>query len=208
MRVALLNRGHRRSRCLMTERGRPPSYWRPSGAPGGAAAYVTGRAHPDNGKSPGDGGYCCGCAWRAARPAKQASSACCLRAAIRPGAIASRVYPTCAPKEPISGKPEIGCAPSPHRETEKGKDESGPSLNNRTMMHDWSSEIAAIDRERHERQRLGFEDFDAWRVVACRQAFPLGSRCPAAGAMTKRRHGDSRPVIPRSARAALRLRPA
>jgi hypothetical protein len=31
----------------------------------------------------------------------------------RPGAVASRVYPTCAFKEPISGKPEIGRAPSP-----------------------------------------------------------------------------------------------
>jgi hypothetical protein len=30
-----------------------------------------------------------------------------------PGRHASRVYPTCALNTPISGKPEIGCAPSP-----------------------------------------------------------------------------------------------
>src|SRR5262245_10390338 len=46
MSIVLLNRGRRRSRCLMTEPGRSPSYWRPHGAPGGAAAYVTGRASP------------------------------------------------------------------------------------------------------------------------------------------------------------------
>jgi len=47
-----------------------------------------------------------------------------------PGAIASRVYPTCAPKCPISGKPEIGCAPFPLRRG--GKRDTGapaPSKN-------------------------------------------------------------------------------
>ena len=34
--------------------GRPPSHRRPNGAPGGAAACVTGRAHSDSG-DPGDG---------------------------------------------------------------------------------------------------------------------------------------------------------
>jgi hypothetical protein len=51
----------------------------------------------------------------------------------RPGATASRVHPTCALNKPISGKPEIGCAPSPlgngkrdgrtrrrHKNTERG----------------------------------------------------------------------------------------
>lgn len=39
-----------------------------------------------------------------------------------PGAVASRVYPTCALNKPISGKPEIGRAPSPwERGKENGK---------------------------------------------------------------------------------------
>src|SRR6185436_12252373 len=39
----------------MTERGRHPPYWVSNGAPGGAAAYVTGRAHSGSGKSPATG---------------------------------------------------------------------------------------------------------------------------------------------------------
>ena len=38
----------------------------------------------------------------------------------RPGAIACRVYLTCALIVPISGKPEIGCAPFFFRRKEKG----------------------------------------------------------------------------------------
>ena len=51
----------------------------------------------------------------------------------RPGAGASRVYPTCALKEPISGKPEIGRAPSPRLEGRRntGIQASGrPKTNN------------------------------------------------------------------------------
>src|SRR5687768_6347232 len=79
----------------MTERGRPPSYWRLNGAPGGAAAYVTGRARPGTPIPSEDLG---------------------------PGILARRRTPALGPSKGSRTRPLAPPgAPSPHGGTEKGK---------------------------------------------------------------------------------------
>ena len=106
---SLAHRGRRRSRRWMTERGAVPN----NGVavePREAQRPTLLGARTPQAADPGNGDIAVG-ARRAyvTGPPKGA-------VAQRPGAVASRVYPTCALNEPISGKPEIGRAPFPHVE--------------------------------------------------------------------------------------------
>ena len=142
---SLAHRGRRRSRRLMTEQGAVPDNGiavepREAQRPTSLAARTPQAATPGNRESP----------WVRSNGPSQGPCG----ASQAPGAVASRVYPTCASNMSISALAEIGRAPSPRFRGEKENRDTGTPAARKTRSRA-SGALAALRPTRTNQPATG-----------------------------------------------------